>query len=629
MSFMKLPKRCTDTCWIIPFIICFGIFIFVCSDALSKGDLSNLVRLPDLNGHLCGQGINRDKPFLYFCMQQDSQWVFQGNDKRLDMANPVCVGICPGTYNTSTRCWLPLNQSYAWVQDYPTQPFIGFLCRPSRKFTSSLSDQAGSSIQGFFLQRSFQNRIGKVSRFTCLSNGMMALARSLCAILTVLTAANDIQRIPFDARCFPDESAGSIDRSNTNITLLLQAWTSHELVTFTAAFILKEWLGYTVELVTLGPLPVTEEYALFQSTLEEGVWDVDLESWIEIQSAEHRARMGSLSEPFSPIGFSGRSGLYVMPKVVEEENYADWYKFYQQPGNALAAGFRTADPQKLRDLLGDDFPICKTEKYAWCGTPGFEGFFVPDHCASNVSSCILVEMGHPSWDQGFFEQVAQNLQLPFIFAYLGSEKLSDRRLELERVQEKVIWYSWSSNWGGDFYGGVRISLPDPASSSVVQGYIQYPNATLAVDYPEVVLVKLIKKTLFERAPEAYWLLKNFRVESNELLDLLGPTGTSSREERMTAACEWLKSKRDRILELTPSCSRNASDTGACEVCCASETTWQLGSDRTVYERQVMPANRDQSFCGDQGWCPVICTLITCLCLFVGAVAGIMAMSGWL
>lgn len=36
-------------------------------------------------------------------------------------------------------------------------------------------------------------------------------------------------------------------------------------------------------------------------------------------------------------------------------------------------------------------------------------------------------------------QVAQNLQLPFIFAYLGSEKLSDRRLELERVQEKVPW----------------------------------------------------------------------------------------------------------------------------------------------------------------------------------------------
>ena len=35
-----------------------------------------------------------------------------------------------------------------------------------------------SGSEGFFLPRSFQNRIGKVSRFTCPSNGMMALARS-------------------------------------------------------------------------------------------------------------------------------------------------------------------------------------------------------------------------------------------------------------------------------------------------------------------------------------------------------------------------------------------------------------------------------------------------------------------
>ena len=33
-----------------------------------------------------------------------------------------------------------------------------------------------------------------------------------------------------------------------------QAWTSHELVSFAAAFILKEWLGYNVELVTLACL---------------------------------------------------------------------------------------------------------------------------------------------------------------------------------------------------------------------------------------------------------------------------------------------------------------------------------------------------------------------------------------
>ncbi|CAJ1452471.1 unnamed protein product [Effrenium voratum] len=136
-----VPRSCTDACWIIPFVICLGLFVYVSSYALQNGDLSTLLSLPDRNGNLCGHGLNREKPFLYFCMQQNSQWAFEGNDKRLDMANPICVGICPGNYNTSSRCWLPLNQSYAWVQDYPTRSFIGFLCRPSRLFTQAVYEQ--------------------------------------------------------------------------------------------------------------------------------------------------------------------------------------------------------------------------------------------------------------------------------------------------------------------------------------------------------------------------------------------------------------------------------------------------------------------------------------------------------
>ena len=49
----------------------------------------------------------------------------------------------------------------------------------------------------------------------------------------------------------------------------------------------------------------------------------------------------------------------------------------------------------------------------------------------------------------------------------------------------MIFYSWSSNWGSEFQGGVRISLPDPASITVIQGYEQNPNGTLRVDYPDV------------------------------------------------------------------------------------------------------------------------------------------------
>ena len=186
----SVPRECTDWCWIIPFVILLAGFAVVTRDAVREGDLTRLFTLPDLNGNLCGHGLNRDKPFLYFCMQQSSEWEFQGNRKRLDMANPICVGICPGTYNTSSRCWLPLNQTYAWVQDYPTQPYITLLCRPSRVFTQSIYDQ----FQDFLLHAPPVASISMMYRSwqTLLWSGVVALACSYLYIAALSFCANCI-----------------------------------------------------------------------------------------------------------------------------------------------------------------------------------------------------------------------------------------------------------------------------------------------------------------------------------------------------------------------------------------------------------------------------------------------------
>jgi len=128
---------------------------------------------------------------------------------------------------------------------------------------------------------------------------------------------------------------------------------------------------------------------------------------------------------------------------------------------------------------------------------------------------------------------------------------------------EVVWYSWSSNWGADFYGGVRISLPDPASTSVIQGYWNYPNGTLAVDYPDVVLLKLLSRKLFPKAPEAYWMLRNFKIEPRELFELLGTTGTSSEAERLAAACQWLKTKHSRHFSADRACFFSGSQVARC------------------------------------------------------------------
>ena len=62
------------------------------------------------------------------------------------------------------------------------------------------------------------------------------------------------------------------------------------------------------------------------------MWDVDLESWLLLMDAEHRREMLSVVEPPKPIGYSGRSGLYIMPHSLEKDSFADWWKFYLQPG---------------------------------------------------------------------------------------------------------------------------------------------------------------------------------------------------------------------------------------------------------------------------------------------------------
>ncbi|CAK9113008.1 unnamed protein product [Durusdinium trenchii] len=376
-------------------------------------------------------------------------------------------------------------------------------------------------------------------------------------------SADAQQRVPFEAQCFFEGEAGSIDRSDTTISLLHQDWSSHELVTYVAAFILKEWLGYNVELVRLKEMANSEEYRRRLETMREGVWDADLESWLLIMERQHREDMLTVVEPLQPIGYSGRSGLYVMPQVLEQDKFADWWKFYLQPGHARSLGFRGLNQTRLRKDLEEKFPVCQQEEYPWCGASGgsFEGFWVPEHCVENISSCVLVEMGEPSWDQGYFEQVVQNLKLPMVFAYLGSDVLSRRRAELEDAPENVVFYSWSSNWGSEFYGGQRISFPDPSAVSVVEGYEQNPDGPVAVDYPDVNLVKLIAKTLFNRAPEAYWMLSRLSVSRQGLLELLGEVPALTQEERMRSACEFLKSSRARIADLAPPCATNSnSDT---------------------------------------------------------------------
>ncbi|CAJ1331580.1 unnamed protein product, partial [Effrenium voratum] len=119
----------------------------------------------------------------------------------------------------------------------------------------------------------------------------------------------------------------------------------------------------------------------------------------------------------------------------------------------------------------------------------------------------------------------------------------------------VIFYSWSSNWGAEHFGGVRISFPDPSTVSVIADFERTPNGSLAVDYPDVSLVKLISRDLFEKAPEAYWMLSRLTIGPGRLLELLRSTQPTASHDALTqTACSFLKGHvHDLVQVVAPPC----------------------------------------------------------------------------
>ena len=65
---------------------------------------------------------------------------------------------------------------------------------------------------------------------------------------------------------------------------------------------------------------------------------------------------------------------------------------------------------------------------------------------------------------------------------------------------------------------------------------------------EVQLVKLISKNLMKKAPEAYWILSQFGLSRNSMLELIASApGVRSLSEIQQSACDFLKENRERAL----------------------------------------------------------------------------------
>lgn len=346
-----------------------------------------------------------------------------------------------------------------------------------------------------------------------------------------------------------EKRQGNVDRSDTVITMVVNDWMSHQLVTLIAAIVLREFLGYDVHLFAYDDYSKAyDQDTGWQLPLE---WDVDLENWhvmeeefegAMLKRPQHLVDTGVLDRP-KPIGYTGRAGLYVLTESLDSM-MSDYYKAYSLPGFARSKGFLGPDPTALRATyseVGDEFPDCYDFDFCGKAEDEYGGYYVPPWCAENMSACVEVWMGPQSQDTGYFEQLAKNNgPLYMVFAFHSFKALMERRSMLAKHPQNVVFYSWFPNWGADGQGAVRISFPDNYNGCM-DGQTPNPDGSIDCDSPELDLMKVIVASLQNRAPEAFFFLRQFKMTREKLYGLFNTVRPEeSMEGLFQVACNTVK-----------------------------------------------------------------------------------------
>ena len=252
-------------------------------------------------------------------------------------------------------------------------------------------------------------------------------------------------------------SSGAVpDNSDVTIKLAVNAWVGAEANANVAANLLRDKLGYNVELVKI------DEFEQFPA-LASGDLDATLEVWPSVHPKDYKnyihAGAGVVDE--GPLGVVGQIGWFI-------PNY-----------------------------LLDDHPEFAT----WEGLKGNESLFATSETGSS-GQLVDADPAFGSYDQ----QIADNLGLDFKVIYAGSEAAELTALKAAEADQKpLLMYFWTPHWVHAKYDLTMVQLPEittaceDAAANDVEKY--------ACAYPPDPLYKAFGADLQTKAPAAYALLK--------------------------------------------------------------------------------------------------------------------------
>lgn len=251
------------------------------------------------------------------------------------------------------------------------------------------------------------------------------------------------------------DAAAVPDNSDTTIRLAVNAWVGAEANANVAANLLRDELGYDVELVKI------DEFEQFPA-LAAGDLDATLEVWPSVHPKDYRnyieAEAGVIDAGL--LGVTGQIGWFLPTYLLDE--YPEFTTWEGLKGNEHV--FATAETEPSGQLVDAD--------------PAFG-----------------------SYDQ----QIADNLGLDFKVIYAGSEAAELTALEAAVAKEEpILMYFWTPHWVHAKYDLTMVELPEitpeceEAAANNVEDY--------ACAYPPDPLYKAFSADLESKAPAAFAFL---------------------------------------------------------------------------------------------------------------------------
>jgi len=280
----------------------------------------------------------------------------------------------------------------------------------------------------------------------------------------------------------PSKGGGGASSAAGTVKIAINPWVGYEASANVVAYLLKNELGYTVE------LPEIKEQLAWEG-FETGDVDVIIENWGHPDLKKQFIEEKKTAVEAGSTGNKGVIGWYIPKWMADKHPDITDYKNL----NKYAGLFKTSESGGKGQLL--------------FGDPSY---------VSNEAALI------------------KNLKLDFKIVTGGSEAALIKGAQQAQAQKKpLLFYFWDPHWLFSETDLVRIKLPE-----WTEGCDADPKK-VACDYPEMDLDKIVSKKFAETGGKAYELVQNFNwtnEDQNAVADDMTNNGLSGEE----AAKKWVE-----------------------------------------------------------------------------------------